>query len=338
MRTGALQGAQATAQPHMADAAPAYSVVVEWENVRLAEAARPSAMLRALAASMHALERDGVAGELLLVHDPAEVGLERHLREALAAAPLQPRELVRLIGVAGCGYYEKKNAGARAARGALVAFLDSDVVPEPDWLRQLLAPFADREIDVVGGATYVEARSTWERAFAAFWFFPPRSEATGLAELEFVFANNLAFRRVAFLGRPFAQHDTFRGQASALIADLRRAGARIVLQPAARCAHPPPNGLVHLVRRGICEGHDQLLAAQRDAGGARVPWSGSWRALRWLHASARSRIRSRAGVLRLDRGTRAVAHAIAAIYSACALTGHVLTRIDRRIVPRWFAI
>jgi hypothetical protein len=52
----------------------------------------------------------------------------------------------------------------------------------------------------------------------------------------------------------------------------------------------------------------------------------------------RSRIRSRAGALRLDRGTRAVAHAIAALYSFCALAGHVLTRIDRRIVPRWFAI
>jgi len=89
---------------------------------------------------------------------------------------------------------EKKNAGWRAARAAVVAFLDDDVVVEPDWPQRILEPFREARVGLVSGpslvpdelplmarlagvtlaskaAGYVAARYTAERAenFDAKW-------------------------------------------------------------------------------------------------------------------------------------------------------------------------
>ena len=44
-----------------------------------------------------------------------------------------------------------RNRGLRLARGDIVAFLDDDAVPEPDWLERLSAPYADPQVGGVGG-------------------------------------------------------------------------------------------------------------------------------------------------------------------------------------------
>jgi glycogen(starch) synthase len=44
-----------------------------------------------------------------------------------------------------------RNIGVAHARGEVVAFIDDDAIPEPDWLEKLLAAYTDREIVAVGG-------------------------------------------------------------------------------------------------------------------------------------------------------------------------------------------
>ncbi len=44
-----------------------------------------------------------------------------------------------------------RNIGLAHARGDVVAFIDDDAIPEPDWLENLLAPYADPEVATVGG-------------------------------------------------------------------------------------------------------------------------------------------------------------------------------------------
>lgn len=50
---------------------------------------------------------------------------------------------------------EKKNAGFRAARAPVVAFLDDDVVVAPDWPARIMEPFGDPKVGLVSGPALV---------------------------------------------------------------------------------------------------------------------------------------------------------------------------------------
>jgi len=50
-----------------------------------------------------------------------------------------------------------RNAGARAARGEVLAFTDGDAIPEPDWLRQGWLALSDDAADAASGRIDVHA-------------------------------------------------------------------------------------------------------------------------------------------------------------------------------------
>jgi mycofactocin glycosyltransferase len=63
---------------------------------------------------------------------------------------------VRLITLScNRGQSAARNAGVAAARGEIIAFLDSDCIAQPDWLRELIPYFQDSRVALVGG--YVDA-------------------------------------------------------------------------------------------------------------------------------------------------------------------------------------
>jgi GT2 family glycosyltransferase len=50
-----------------------------------------------------------------------------------------------------------RNAGVAVAAGQIIAFIDDDAVPEPNWLTHLVAPFSDPAVSAAGG--YVISRN-----------------------------------------------------------------------------------------------------------------------------------------------------------------------------------
>jgi glucosyl-dolichyl phosphate glucuronosyltransferase len=108
-------------------------------------------------AAVDSVRRQSLAAEeivLVVDHNPL---LYRRLVAALPdVVVLENRESRGLSG--------GKNTGVAAARGDLVAFLDDDAVAEEDWLKFLVAGFADDAVMGVGGTTlplWATRRPAW---------------------------------------------------------------------------------------------------------------------------------------------------------------------------------
>ncbi|WP_439575943.1 glycosyltransferase [Phreatobacter sp.] len=83
--------------------------------------------------------------ELCIVHGPANDGT-RELVESLAAA-----RYAKGISCPAENIAMARNLGLRATASPVVAFLDDDALPEPNWLEALAAPFSDGTVGAVSG-------------------------------------------------------------------------------------------------------------------------------------------------------------------------------------------
>ena len=239
------------------------SIIVEMENVLLSEDERCFLMLRQLREQLAEINR--TAEVIVLINpdqtdrDSIETALRKHFGQG------NPEALVdlRLEVAQGSHYYELKNKGAALARGQIVIFIDSDVVPEDNWLKEISQPFFDHSgIDVVAGHTYLPHDSLYEKAFALGWFFPVRDPENRLhsANKKF-YANNVAFRREVFLKYLFPSMPTGvrRGACGQIARTLASSGIYIWTNTAARVHHPPPSGLQHYMIRALAHGRDNVL-------------------------------------------------------------------------------
>src|SRR3954454_16745321 len=105
---------------------------------------------------------------------PAELGL---VDDRPTGAPLSPPcaglPPVRVVRTGGGGPAAARNMGWRTARTPWIAFLDDDVVPDPDWYEDLAGDLAALPADVAGSQGRVrvplpaDRRPTdWERGTA----------------------------------------------------------------------------------------------------------------------------------------------------------------------------
>jgi GT2 family glycosyltransferase len=70
---------------------------------------------------------------------------------------IEPVSRLRTLAFDAANISAARNAGARAAGGEILAFIDDDAVPEPTWLDHLAAPFDDDRVAAAGG--YVIGRN-----------------------------------------------------------------------------------------------------------------------------------------------------------------------------------
>ena len=240
---------------------PSFSVIVEWENARLAGNARATRTLRELFSQISELAQESDARPELIILYEKHVVKPQAIETALSSASAGNAPVdISLHATDGSNYYGQKNEGAELASRDYLLFLDSDVVPEPGWLRAMLGSLQNG-VDVVAGSTYVEPDSFFGRAFGLFWFFPLRAPSRGLVEARFFFANNVIFRRKLFLAYKFPDLPLYRGHCAALSNKLLRRGVRIYQQTNARVAHPPPH-VSHFIHRALSEGYDVAMRAR----------------------------------------------------------------------------
>ena len=125
---------------------------------------------------LEGLRRQTVAAEQfeILVVDSASTG----------DAPEQMARTVsdvcnaRLLRVEQPGVSFARNAGAHAARGTYIAYIDDDAIPDADWLQCILVAIAERQPGLIGGRILPH----WEAPLPQWW---PQSLRGILSIIEF---------------------------------------------------------------------------------------------------------------------------------------------------------
>jgi len=222
------------------------SVVVETINAR-GEANGPLA--DELRGTLDGLAQQTVAPDeiIIVVDDLVDDATADELRRRYPQA--------KFITSGRSNYFAAKNAAAEAASGEIVAMVDSDCVPLPEWLEMLLARFGPDIAGVAGRSRYTGSSSSlMARTFTvpglAYVLEQDDGTATGFN------LSNVAFRRDILLRHPLDPRIRRNGGCYLLLHQLQAAGARVVYEPRARVWHGAPDGVGGLVQKHFDRGYD----------------------------------------------------------------------------------
>ena len=161
-----------------------------------------------------------------------------------------------------------RNAGVGAAATDFVAFLDSDVVPEPDWLTVLLTHFSDPSVGAVaprivglraaGGSASVAER--YENGWSSLDMGPEESAVLPSTRVPYVPSAAMVVRRSAFCGFD----ESLRvAEDVDLCWRMHAAGWRIRYDPVARVAHDHRTNLREVLSRRCFYGTGAAHLASR---------------------------------------------------------------------------
>jgi hypothetical protein len=318
----------------MADRTPTFSISIEWDNARHADLERSRRMLRRLGEELATLTPPPPEPpQIVFLYDRHSIDGE--VVSKIIADEFRPQSAaVRIAPTDGLRYYEQKNLGAARTQGEIVIFLDCDVIPDPGWLRTLLTAFADPEVSVVGGDTYIEIGGLWSKAFALFWFFNLRGQVQDLEPAPLFHANNVAFRRKVFETRMFPSAPMYRGQCTVLGHRLCAEGITILRHGAAGASHPAPRNLAHLMERAFNNGRDSVIADAMLGANHPTSLGATFKTFCGRLSYAHRRIAEHGGDVGLGPIGAVGAHVIAAAYAVLQAAGEISTA---RLTPGAFS-
>jgi glycosyltransferase involved in cell wall biosynthesis len=149
----------------------------------------------------------------------------------------------------------KRNLGARAAAGSIIAFLDDDSYPYGNWLTELAAAFADATVGAVGGPAVTPPEDDlWQQVSGAVY---ASIAGSGVYRYRYVYDRwrevddyptcNLAVRKSVFEAANGFQSNYWPGEDTELCLTItKKLGWRIVYDPLVEVLHH---------RRSLWRGH-----------------------------------------------------------------------------------
>ena len=216
---------------------------------------------RALEATRSALaQAGGVSFEVVLVdNDPAGSALAvlRELGDQRITVVHEPR-----AGVANA-----RNAGLRAAKGEMIAFLDDDETAPPEWLAELVRVQRAHKADVVFGQVRTKLAvkpRDHDEYFEAFFAREP-GHAEGVINVFYGCGCSLVRRAALPSPEPFsAERNEIGGEDDLLFQAMEAAGARFAWAPGAfvwETPEPSRVTLAYTLKRAFAYGQGPATKA-----------------------------------------------------------------------------
>lgn len=176
-----------------------------------------------------------------------------------------------------------RNAGARVARGDVVAFIDADCEPEPAWMARLLEPFADARVGAAAGRVVSAPAVTLMEHFSALFTLrlpdtPRRHRAWTPWEGGYPTANLAVRRRCLQEVHGFDEDVAIYGEDYDLCARLYARNLEVAYVPEARVAHHHRPTFRGMMRQafGFGRSHAYLLRRHAPPGvWVDLPWRGA---------------------------------------------------------------
>jgi cellulose synthase/poly-beta-1,6-N-acetylglucosamine synthase-like glycosyltransferase len=143
-----------------------------------------------------------------------------------------------------------RNRGAQQAQGPVLLFTDADCEPWPNWIEQMMAPFADPEVVGVKGVYRTRQRSPVAR-FTQAEYEEKYDVLARSNRIDFIDTYSAAYRRQVFLEtRGFdTSFPATTMEDQELSYRLAKRGHKLVFAPAACVYHQHPATMWHYARR-----------------------------------------------------------------------------------------
>jgi hypothetical protein len=166
--------------------------------------------------------------------DPAQALVARLLAEAGPRAACMHVETRRILGPDCSAKLSAQRQALTALDGkiAVVAFLDADCVPAPNWLREIVAPFSDKRVGATTGFRWSAPRDQGWGTLARYAFLGLIFPQHFLYRIPW--GGSLAIRKSAVESTGLLEHWTrCLGEDTSAYGPLRSAGLRLAFVPAA---------------------------------------------------------------------------------------------------------
>jgi GT2 family glycosyltransferase len=185
---------------------------------------------------------------------------------------------------------EARNRAVNESSGEILIFFDDDVTLRKHCIEELLEPFSDEKVGIVGGVNVPRHTNDWRECVASSLLsssltmfrsaarYTPKGDIRETDESEVILCN-LAIRKDVFMRAGGLPADVIPCEENVLINNVQKLGYKIVYSPFAVVYHERPKVFMLYWRKIWNYGRGRGILLRKRKGGMKMLWRPN---LRWL--------------------------------------------------------